>query len=96
MKTVFLGERSPSTNGPSRSGAFLPTPPSDNQFPDPYRRGSEVDIKRSGFEAESWMEVWDYAGGASFRAFVANNGRERSLFVFFDVQGMLGRDLKKA
>jgi hypothetical protein len=42
------------------------------------------------------MELWDYAGGASFRAFVVNNGEEPSLFVFFDIEGVLGRDLKKA
>jgi len=42
------------------------------------------------------MEVWDYAGGASFRAFVANKGDETCLFVFFDIEGVLGRDLKKA
>jgi hypothetical protein len=40
--------------------------------------------------------MWDYAGGASFRAFVADDGEEKSLFVFFDIEGVLGRDLKKA
>jgi hypothetical protein len=42
-----------------------------------------------------WMEIWDYAGGNSFRAFVAENMGERNLFVFFDAN-VLGRDLKKA
>ncbi|KAJ3472359.1 hypothetical protein NLG97_g11056 [Lecanicillium saksenae] len=44
------------------------------------------------------MEVWDYVGGASFRAFLASNRRngEKSLFVFFDLEGVMGRDLKKA
>lgn len=98
MKTVFLGERTPSMNGSGRSGAFLPTPPpDDNPFLDSFPHGGPVDVKKTqGFEAETWMEVWDYAGGASFRAFVANNGEEKSLFVFFDVEGVLDRDLKKA
>jgi len=45
---------------------------------------------------DAWMEVWDYAGGSSFRAFVANCGKEKTLFIFFDIEGVLGRDLKKA
>jgi len=94
MKTVFHGERNPSTNGSGLTGALLPTPPPDDRFPaalhdhhDPKARGPEVD---------AWMEVWDYAGGASFRAFVADDGEEKALFVFFDIQGVMGRDLKKA
>lgn len=41
------------------------------------------------------MEFWDYAGGASFRAFVAEKGGEKSLFAFFD-SGLVGQDLKQA
>ena len=94
--------------GSGLSGAqihMLPTPPSDNEFPASYaRRDSDVRQpnpqvmahKKTGFEVENWIEVWDYAGGASFRAFVADNGDEKSLFVFFDIEGVLGRDLKKA
>ncbi|PHH83346.1 hypothetical protein CDD82_1859 [Ophiocordyceps australis] len=48
------------------------------------------------FRVDTWLEVWDYAGGASFRAFVAENGQDKSLFIFFDIQGVTGRDLKKA
>lgn len=83
-------------NGSSLSSAFLPTPPPDNQFPDEFHHGAIADSQPQGFNAEAWMEVWDYAGGASFRAFVANNGEETSLFVFFEIEGVLGRDLKKA
>lgn len=107
MKTAFRGERNPSTHGSGLSGAsyYLPTPPPDNQFPASFRRGSDAQPSRGshsasagcpGFEADAWMEVWDYAGGASFRAFVASDGEEKSLFVFFDIEGTLGRDLKKA
>ena len=92
-------------HGSGLTGAsLLPTPPPDDQFPASFRRDSDahqpmnqtMTLNKMGFEVDSWMEVWDYAGGASFRAFVADNGDEKSLFVFFDIEGVLGRDLKKA
>lgn len=48
-------------------------------------------------EVTEWMEIWDYQGGASFRAFVAEDAAsgERSLLTFFGA-GVVGRDLKKA
>lgn len=48
-------------------------------------------------EVTAWMEIWDYQGGASFLAFVAEDlaSGEKSLFTFFDA-GIVGRDLKKA
>lgn len=54
-------------------------------------------------EVTAWLEIWDYAGGASFRAFVAEDlvssasGRgsdTKSLFVFFDAH--VGKELRKA
>lgn len=81
-------------NGSGLSGAYLQTPPSESRLSDAFQQS--MDIKSQGFEVDAWMEVWDYAGGASFRAFVANNGQEKSLFVFFDIEGVMGRDLKKA
>ncbi|KAK0717383.1 ornithine decarboxylase antizyme-domain-containing protein [Lasiosphaeria miniovina] len=50
-----------------------------------------------GHGVNAWLEIWDYAGGSSFRAFLAENasGEEKSMFVFFDAH-VLGRDLKKA
>lgn len=94
MKTVFLGERDLSMYGSGLSGAYLQTPPSEDAIAKAFR--DSVDPTAPGLEVDGWMEVWDYAGGASFRAFVANNGHEKSLFVFFDVQGVIGRDLKRA
>jgi hypothetical protein len=41
----------------------------------------------------SWLEIWDYAGGCSFRGFVAGTGPEKSLFVFF-TSDVVGHDLK--
>lgn len=97
MKTAFHGERNPSMYGSGLSGAYLQTPPSDDQLLlDFQQQAIGNDVKPHGFEVGAWMEVWDYAGGASFRAFIADDGEEKSLFVFFDFEGVLGRDLKKA
>ncbi|KAH8785386.1 ornithine decarboxylase antizyme-domain-containing protein [Diaporthe sp. PMI_573] len=51
----------------------------------------------SNIEVTSWMEIWDYQGGASFRAFTAEDYArgEKTLFTFFDA-GVVGRDLKDA
>ncbi|EOO04169.1 putative ornithine decarboxylase antizyme protein [Phaeoacremonium minimum UCRPA7] len=49
-------------------------------------------------DVAAWLEIWDYAGGASFRAFIAEDPSapgEKALFAFFD-QGVVGRDLKQA
>ncbi|KAI9762535.1 MAG: hypothetical protein M4579_000338 [Chaenotheca gracillima] len=45
-----------------------------------------------------WLEVWDYAGGASFRGFTAHGpdpskACEETLLVFFD-EGVVGADLR--
>ena len=112
MTTVFLGERSPSMNGSRWTGAsttnagassnYLQTPPPDDyQFPE-MRNSTDSDTatdqksKFDKFNTVAWLEIWDYLGGASFRAFVSDNGQEKSLFVFFDIDGVMGRDLKKA
>lgn len=51
----------------------------------------------SNTEVTSWMEIWDYQGGASFRAFTVEDYArgERTLFTFFDA-GVVGHDLKDA
>jgi hypothetical protein len=41
----------------------------------------------------SWLEIWDYSGGCSFRGFVADMGTEKCLFAFFK-SDVVGRDLK--
>ncbi|KAM4057577.1 ornithine decarboxylase antizyme domain-containing protein [Hirsutella rhossiliensis] len=94
MKTVFLGERDLSMYGSGLSGAYLQTPPPEDVIAQALHDGA--DPEPPGLVVDAWMEVWDYAGGASFRAFVVNDGLENSLFVFFDTQGVMGRDLKRA
>jgi hypothetical protein len=39
------------------------------------------------------IEMWDYVGGVRFRGFVAEQGGEKAMFVFFD-QAVVGGDLK--
>jgi hypothetical protein len=42
---------------------------------------------------ESFIEVWDYVGGARFRGFVAERRGQRAMFVFFD-RDAFGNELK--
>ena len=44
-------------------------------------------------QVNSWLEIWDYAGGCSFRGFVGGTGAEKCLFVFF-ASDIVGHDLK--
>lgn len=74
------------------------TPPDDFPISDATMMGSHrgYGVAVHG-GIRGWMEIWDYAGGSSFRAFVAEDvSREtRSLFVFFDSHS-ISRDLKQA
>lgn len=81
-------------------GSFSGVDTNRQQLTPPYDSPSEmmcVDGVRGSVEVVAWMEIWDYQGGASFRAFVADDfvQDEKSLLVFFDA-GVVGRDLKKA
>lgn len=81
MKDVFLGEEGQAlSNGSIGMGANAHSPPDDsvdvynnNYFP-----------RWQGQPIDAWIEVWDYAGGCSFRGFVGGNGETKSLFAFFD------------
>jgi hypothetical protein len=42
---------------------------------------------------QKWVEVWDYAGDAIYRGFVASMDNERTMFVFFEGSA-LGHGLK--
>lgn len=93
MKAVFQGEWNMAGNGSFLAGVnYALTPPDD--YPTPPSSFSDIDNKPA-IQVNGWMEFWDYAGGASFRAFVTEDGDEKSLFAFFD-SGLVGRDLKQA
>ncbi|KAI1408407.1 ornithine decarboxylase antizyme-domain-containing protein [Hypoxylon sp. FL1857] len=96
MKAVFQGEWNTAGNGSCLTGVnnYALTPPDDYPTPQSSFNNDKIDTK-PGVYVNGWMEFWDYAGGASFRAFVAEDGDEKSLFAFFD-NGLVGRDLKHA
>ncbi len=100
MKTVFQGEWNMASNGSVLTGVNRAlTPPDDYPTPPPSLSSfsSGYDIRIPPMNVEGWMEFWDYAGRTSFRAFVADDAKEKSLFAFFD-SGLLNdrRDLKQA
>ncbi|KAI0844709.1 ornithine decarboxylase antizyme-domain-containing protein [Daldinia vernicosa] len=94
MKAVFQGEWNMAGNGSCLAGVnnYALTPPDD--YPMSQSSFCNIDTK-TGVYVNGWMEFWDYAGGASFRAFITEDGDEKSLFAFFD-SGLVGRDLKQA
>lgn len=67
------------------------------QLTPPYDGSEMMCAANSNVEVTSWMEIWDYQGGASFRAFTVEDYArgERTLFTFFDA-GVVGHDLKDA
>lgn len=91
MKTVFLREKDSVDSGSYDLGAHAQqSPPRDsgdvqNSYFGEYQNGT----------MSEWCELWDYAGGNSFRGFVAGTGDERCLFAFFDPTSVT-KDLKQA
>ena len=107
LRAAFLGEGNAAEQAPlaasvhdikqqsdivfgNKRGVAMPSPPDL----DLVENGLPVALPsdRRGL-VQTWIEVWDYAGGAWFRGFVAGDGDERTLFVFFD-DGMQRHDLK--
>ncbi|KAK4234759.1 ornithine decarboxylase antizyme-domain-containing protein [Achaetomium macrosporum] len=74
------------------------TPPDDFPITDEtmmgHRRGPDHGARRG---ITGWLEIWDYAGGSSFRGFMAEDASRgtKSLFVFFDAHSIT-RDMKQA
>ncbi|KAI1179237.1 ornithine decarboxylase antizyme-domain-containing protein [Nemania sp. FL0916] len=95
MRAVFQGERNMVGNGSCLTGVNngMLTPPDYDSLMPPPSPPSNGQLSTVG--VKGWMEFWDYAGGASFRAFVAEKGHDKSLFAFFD-SGLVGQDLKQA
>ncbi|KAI0015142.1 ornithine decarboxylase antizyme-domain-containing protein [Xylariomycetidae sp. FL0641] len=93
MAAVFQGERNTAGRGSFLTGVHCAlTPPDDYSFPS----SQSTDGSTPSVEVKAWMEFWDYAGGASFRAFISEDADgEKSLFAFFD-SGLVSRDLKPA
>ncbi|KAI9048589.1 hypothetical protein LZ554_007422 [Drepanopeziza brunnea f. sp. 'monogermtubi'] len=91
MNGVFLGEGGKaSSNGSIGMGANAYSPPDESA--DTY---NNYFARRPTPQAiDAWIEIWDYAGGCSFRGFVGGEGDKKSLFAFFD-SAVVGRDLKQ-
>ena len=64
-----------------------------HDMPTPSPSPDERRYLHPGVLVKDYVEVWDYAGGALFRGFVAEKDGERALFVFFDKE-VLDKDLK--
>jgi len=104
MRAAFHGDRNAVTRGSGWTGVdMMHTPPPEGD--DVGGRAHAASSPELGFgsgapfEAVAWLEVWDWVGGVSFRAFLAadqNDDSEKSLFAFFDRHAVLGRDLKSA
>lgn len=96
MSAVFCGEQDPAGNGSDMMGEdSLATPPDDryNLLHDNCARP----LYQNGANAvtiSAWAEVWDYLGGTSYRAFVADQNGEKTLFAFLD-HTIIDLDLKQ-
>ncbi|KAH8596367.1 ornithine decarboxylase antizyme-domain-containing protein [Bisporella sp. PMI_857] len=91
MKTIFFGEeRSMGSTG--SIGMDTNTHSSLDTSMDVYNKCPDTSSHGHGVDAS--LEIWDYAGGCSFRGFVGGLGEKKSLFAFFD-PSVIGRDLKK-
>ncbi|KAK4670701.1 uncharacterized protein QC763_213630 [Podospora pseudopauciseta] len=110
LRAMFLGERSEARQGSVLMGVFNNNSNTRNQYASQLTPPEDCPLNSytmgpagAGAGIPAWMEIWDYAGGCSFRAFLAENvaaGEEdgvesRTLFVFFD-RDVVSRDLKKA
>jgi len=89
---VFLGEERTANNGSIVMGANAYSPPDDSVSA--YGKSGINMIKAGGQVVDAWLEVWDYAGGCSFRGFVGGKGEQKSLFAFFDGT-VIGKDLRQ-
>ncbi|WYZ41754.1 hypothetical protein EsH8_V_000649 [Colletotrichum jinshuiense] len=105
MRAVFRGEGNTGSSGSGLTqgvyDSMLQTPPPDEDLAvQPHFGGREDGVlgpmaSSAPSPAIAWLEIWDFAGGASFRAFVADDGTEKSLFALYD-RNVIGRDLKPA
>ncbi|CCC13439.1 hypothetical protein SMACR_12076 [Sordaria macrospora] len=109
LASVYNDNHHHSVNNNNGNHTPLPTPPYDD-----CPIGDEHLMSRHGFvdarsvvagngsqqhsRVDSWIELWDYVGGTSFRGVVAEDMEtgEKTLMIFFDGQSVEGRDLKKA
>jgi len=66
----------------------------EHDLPTPSPSPDAIVYPKTDGLIREYVEIWDYAGGARFRGFVAEKEDERAMFVFFDRE-VIGKDLKK-
>ncbi|KAJ9141716.1 hypothetical protein NKR23_g7679 [Pleurostoma richardsiae] len=80
----------------NKQNGQLGTPPDESPPRILHLRGRGVRGSASFTDTvTAWLEVWDYAGSTSFRAFIVGQSGQKSLFAFFDANVLSG-DLKQA
>lgn len=97
MKDVFLGEEETSSSNSSIGmGAGINRVHSSEKLSSYSQnyQNSYFGNAGHGQSVDAWLEVWDYAGGCSFRGFVGGKGEDKALFAFFN-SAIIGRDLKQ-
>ncbi|KAL1887223.1 hypothetical protein Cpir12675_006639 [Ceratocystis pirilliformis] len=106
MTAVFLGERNAiesvsgltGASSSSSSASYLLTPPDDLPFGCSGPAARNYRHRHSHMAKPpviAWAEIWDFQGGASFRAFVSDNRGVKTLFIFFH-NSVVHLDLKPA
>ncbi|PGG96759.1 hypothetical protein GX51_07669 [Blastomyces parvus] len=85
---VFLGER------PLAPQQSLVIGAARNNNNNKIINVSGMSTKRVPGRIQNCIEVWDYAGDTIYRGFVATNGNQRTLFVFFDSHTCAGQGFK--
>lgn len=105
MSSVFHGDRTADQTASGLTSVYsMHTPPPDREYgprDDATMTGADDHYQHMDVAGNvaapvvAWLEIWDFAGGASFRAFVTDDGQEKTLFVFFDGY-VVDIDLKEA
>ncbi|KAG9240421.1 ornithine decarboxylase antizyme [Calycina marina] len=89
IKTVFFGEEgNMGSIGSIGMDANTQQVSSQNNY---FSNGNR-DVGGQGIDAS--LEIWDYAGGCSFRGFVGGLDEKKSVFAFFG-SSIIGQDLKQ-
>jgi len=91
MKTVFFGdERTMGSNVSIGMDTDTQSSPDESMLVYNNYFGNG----KSGQGIDATLEIWDYAGGCSFRGFVGGLDDKKSVFAFFG-SSIIGQDLKQ-
>ncbi|OJD22606.1 hypothetical protein ACJ73_06049 [Blastomyces percursus] len=91
---VFLGERQLAQQQSLVVGAARNNNNNTNHNNNKIINVSVMPMKPVSSRIQNFIEVWDYAGDTIYRGFVAADGNQRTLFVFFDRHTCSGQGFK--